>query len=465
MFHIEGRVAKADVREQQELEGIIRGLEADGFVPLLRSLTKAASETAGLAARALPVSTLISASRRYVPGSAGPTGDVFFRNARAYALHPLDQQLYAWEIRHSGDDPDLQAFCDSAEESARGCLDGRRLRGMQFTWEDVEIDTPTRGALRPYPVAAGPSLAVEPAQYEDSEASAARLLVARERRESLISLAQMRGRVRAVDAEDESKAEGMGALFEAGLVRDEYLVLCRGDSRTILTAPSKEALTTSEFRCPVCSRKMCDELVQKVYAVTEKGQELLAGNHWMTVWVTERLEEAGVPRDWISWHGAAGDDEVDVIVTMNGLQYFLELKDRQFGLGDAYPFASRASRYGADAGAVLCTDTIAVEAKSYFEDRSGVESVPIDVVEGEKAIPTRLRGLVGMWSAWGISRVLNEMLGPVAPMAVPVLTKWMQERDRRPVRQKRKSTKSADATVAVTAGSGNGSAGPVSASP
>jgi hypothetical protein len=431
MLRLEGRVARAELREQKELEGIVQGLAEAGFQPLLRSVNRAAHDVADLPERALDVDALMTAARRYRPSSESALiGDLFFRDGRAYALQPFNHALYAWEICSHTDECGVDAFHEAAEAVARGCLDGRRLRGMQFTWDTVPPQTPRR--RYGLELAAPPTtLSTSAAEYTDTDVASARLLLDRSRRESLIRLAQMRGRVKSGDAFADAGSDQLEELETAGLIEDEYLVLCRGDNRTILTAPTQESFAESDLRCPVCSRRMSEELIQKVYAVTGEGQQLLAGSHWMTVWVTQLLESAGVPRDEIAWHGAAGDDEVDIILSFFGLQFFLELKDREFGMGDAYPFASRAARYGADAGAVLCTEKVAEEAKSYFADRSGMEVVPIETVEGEKQIESRLRSLAGAWSVWAIQRSLASVLEDISPIAMPILSAWMREQDRR----------------------------------
>ena len=223
-------------------------------------------------------------------------------------LQPRNQQLQVWEVRHHSDGSAIDDFCAAAEAGARGCIDGRRLRGMQFTWDavPVRLARPYRGSYQP-----PADLEVKPAEYTSEEAGNARLLVDRRRRDFLIGLAQARGKVRSVDTEESS--ELAVELVAAGLIAKEYLVTCRGDSRTIFTVPDRSALTSgsaAEFRCPVCGRSVSEEVVQEIYAVTRDGQRLVAGSRWMTIWVTELLEVAGLlantsrgmqPRVTTSW--------------------------------------------------------------------------------------------------------------------------------------------------------------------
>ena len=101
----------------------------------------------------------------------------------------------------------------------------------------------------------------------------------------------------------------------------------------------------------------------------------------------DRASRGGWPaREHIAWNAAAGDDELDIVVEILGSKYFLELKDREFGIGDAYPFASRTSRYGADGGAALSTERIHEEVKAFFRERAGIEPLPNEAIEGEQKI-------------------------------------------------------------------------------
>ena len=107
----------------------------------------------------------------------------------------------------------------------------------------------------------------------------------------------------------------------------------------------------------------------------------------MTIWITELLKSAGINSESIKWGATAGDDEIDIIVDIHGAKAFFELKDREFGVGDAYPFLYRVDRYGGSFGVVVSTARIADEVKKIFQERQpGIGSVPIETVEGVESI-------------------------------------------------------------------------------
>lgn len=183
--------------------------------------------------------------------------------------------------------------------------------------------------------------------------------------------------------------------------------------------------------CTVCGRSFRDEVIQEIYALTGEAKRLLDGSRWMTVWLTELLISAGVERDRIAWNATAGDDEIDIMIDAPGPRVFLELKDREFGLGDAYPFAFRVTRYGGTRGVIVSTDQVASEAKRFFtEQRSNMEA-EIEFLEGADAIENGVESLVDRISRSGVNELLGELSGPFGVNLIPIMRSWMDQRARR----------------------------------
>jgi hypothetical protein len=67
----------------------------------------------------------------------------------------------------------------------------------------------------------------------------------------------------------------------------------------------------------------------------------------MTIWVTHKLSELGVPSEAVLWNLSESGDEIDIVVEFLGQLWIFELKDREFGSGDAHPFNYRRVRYHA----------------------------------------------------------------------------------------------------------------------
>jgi hypothetical protein len=151
----------------------------------------------------------------------------------------------------------------------------------------------------------------------------------------------------------------------------------------------------------------------------------------MTIWITELLLSAGIAKDGVGWNAAAGEDEIDIVTNALGSRVFFELKDREFGLGDAYPFAYRLSRYGGSFGIIATTDKIADEAKRFFNEQRGNMSAQLILIEGQQAIEKEIMQYVDRMSRAGIARLLAELTQALALDPMPVVQAWMEQVARR----------------------------------
>jgi hypothetical protein len=158
------------------------------------------------------------------------------------------------------------------------------------------------------------------------------------------------------------------------------MLQCKKSSAPLMRLVSREQLddpTVGDLKCAVCNRRRADELLSEGHLVADLGRSLLRGSHWMTVWVTQRFLELGVPADAIVWNLEESGEEVDILVGFLSRLWILELKDREFGPRDAHPFGYRRARYRADEAIVITTDIVSPEAKRIF---------------GELAFEVRFRG-------------------------------------------------------------------------
>ncbi|HER40321.1 MAG TPA: hypothetical protein ENO10_03785, partial [Salinimicrobium catena] len=83
------------------------------------------------------------------------------------------------------------------------------------------------------------------------------------------------------------------------------------------------------------------------YSVTDLGKLMASGSHWMTVWVTDLLMKLGIPEQAILWNIFEHGEEVDLLVEFLEQLWILELKDKEFGSGNAYSLNYRQVRYRA----------------------------------------------------------------------------------------------------------------------
>ena len=426
MFKLEHCTAKAELRTQREIDAIIEAAFAEQQ-PLLRSLLRQIKATASLRNRVLRPSFFSSHENSWARPNI-PVGDAVFTDSQILLVQPLGSRLSVFEIRLHDAPSALPDVCSRIEAAAKDGIDGRRVRGMDFEWKHG-LPTPTR---RRRPGLFDTSrLTTTPAELSDSGIAAADLLAVGDHRAAVLKLAQL-GKARLADPAFQSTNPVMAELLAADLVHKEYLLTCRQDSHTHCTLTDRQTLETfgRELRCNVCSRLFSDELIHEIVSLAPKGKELITRSKWMTVWATSAIVKLGIPLTDIEWNAAAGEDELDIIVKINGARVFFELKDREFGLGDAYPFAARVPRYGGDFGIVLSTDGIAEEAKRYLQE--GAKRKPeFFILDSSKAIQAELPEVLATISRKAILNLLAEIGGLLSPITFRAITEWLAIRDKR----------------------------------
>jgi hypothetical protein len=204
---------------------------------------------------------------------------------------------------------------------------------------------------------------------------------------------------------DQTKAS-LGALKSSGLIKSEYILQCRKSSALLVRVASQEELAASavaQLPCATCSRKFQDELVSEGHSVSPLGKKMLDGSQWMTIWVTRRIVEAGVPLESIVWNIEESGDEVDIMIDLMGELWLVELKDREFGAGDAHPFNYRTARYRASRSFIISTAIVSSDAKRVFTEsaqssRSGYAgnsgSIQPKYIEGLSGVTSGFRSEV-----------------------------------------------------------------------
>jgi hypothetical protein len=410
------------------MERLISHLNAAGYLPVMRSMFASACRVLGLpepGEQAVADGFSRQAQRllyRPRPELGGVVGEVLlFEDTICIVAPHRSEMLRASVVGHGEQEAALRRFCQDVEDAIRARFDGRRLRGMDFTWRALT----TRELLhemRGYAAEREDSyLAVPPRQegrvhftepeYTAEDLERSRLLVDDPTRDFVLTLARA-GKIRGEDAGEMAQAGLLDQLVRAGLVAQEYLLTCRRDRHTICVMPSKDGVMrepTASLECSVCGRPFRDENLEEIYALTDGAKNLLQGSRWMHVWVTELLLGNGVRRDCIRWSFESQGDELDIMVEDFDSRIFFELKDREFGLGDAYPFVYRLTRYGGQLGVVATMDKVSPDAKTFFEEGVRRRDSPSAVrcVEGATGIETGVAALVSEISLSHVRRLVG----------------------------------------------------------
>jgi hypothetical protein len=430
MFIIERVRAEAEIREQSEIDIIVAELDSGGYRPLLRSMVGAAKTAATLGMFDLRVDALSSSRLRLTPQTRKLLiGDLLFSRAgqisdRCYFVQPTASSLQVFEVRHHSVPTGLSQICGAIEQAARKRLDGRRVRGMNFIWQPRLIRQRSAQRVGSSSRFRDTDLKAKKAEYSEDELRAARLLVGIEARNLILQLAQI-GKVRAADAKLPPAL--IEQLQNEHLLSKEYLVVCRKDSHTLCQVASVEDLNEvsgGKLVCATCGRKFSDELFHEIFAGTETGKQLVTSSRWMTIWLTDLLVLAGIARGAILWGATAGEDEIDIMTDALGLRIFFELKDREFGLGDAYSFAYRLDRYDGSLGVVVSTDRIAGEAEKFFQEQRSKSAASIETLAGT-GIEAGIRERIDKYSRYGIGQVLADYSDHIGINIAAVVSGWM----------------------------------------
>jgi hypothetical protein len=220
MFVLERRETQAAIRDQDEANIVVAGLERAGFKPLLRETLDSAYRAAGLVRPTPDMDLFVTERACYMRHSADPipVGDLFFVGQQLFVLQPLQSKLRVWSVRPHTTESRLDEFCEATTKAATGGLDGRRLRGMTFAWQLMEAKTEGRNPFDRAPRGIEKLKSKKP-EYSDEEARLAESLVDRDARTVLLQLAQARGKARSTDTKSEADARIIMTLHESQLIR------------------------------------------------------------------------------------------------------------------------------------------------------------------------------------------------------------------------------------------------------
>jgi len=394
MFRVLASQTKVNIRNQSEIENLVSYLRSKGYPAMIRgmvtnifSLVKLPEPHEDLLTKVLAGSTRLRYSYARRPGEF--LGDLFITDDMLYVLNHVRIGLRTAVIGYEKREEALQKFCVDIEEGIKTTFNGRRVRGMKFKWQPLD-SLYSRTFRHRYP-AFEEFFEEEPEHeimksrpskpsYNSRDIEAANLLVNSDIRQFMLKLAQVRKMIKKDAINVAKKSDAIEQLLLLGLIQEEYLLTCKQDQHTICVIAHKNYLTQEPMissRCDVCERTLSEENLQVIYTPTERGKRLIDGSLWMVIWITELLAENGINKQNIKWGLEANGEELDIMVEDFDSRLFFELKDREFGLGDAYPFTYRISRYEGKMGIVVIMDKVSADAKRFLEGENVRRDNPI----------------------------------------------------------------------------------------
>lgn len=381
--------------ESGDIVQTLLALSESGWMPALIESQKYFLQLADIKdPKFLPALRDPDAIRRRSPyDSAG--GDIFFKGKDVYYFVVTTGEpvidAYGRLIREDNQQPTLEigiispesnelekrleTFALAVETAIKSKIDGRKTRHLTFEWSEKKPGIPRLDRLTSEDEKET-SKYFSRACLEPIEVKSSNVLTNKLARNTLIEISQA-GFVRQQDIVNRKSKQSseiqatIESLKEVGLLNTEYLLECKQTHAPLTRLKSVEQLQSPEIgdlTCGACGMEFRKETISEGYSLTDLGKRLSRQSHWMTVWITDILIQAGVPESNILWNISETGEEVDLLVEFMGQLWIFELKDREFGSGDAHPLNYRQVRYRASHAIIVTTEQVSKDAKRVLSD-------------------------------------------------------------------------------------------------
>lgn len=167
---------------------------------------------------------------------------------------------------------------------------------------------------------------------------------------------------------EEAAASVVLELVTAGLIDQQYVVICRKTSNQVNRLASKGAvdhMAAAGILC-ACGQPIREERIEELLTPTALLKRFLDGSYWTSVLLVRELKALGIPTDRVILNRREGSEEVDAFVDLDGNLVMFELKDDQFSMGHAYAFGARIAEYRPEYAVIVAARGVAPEVKSHF---------------------------------------------------------------------------------------------------
>jgi hypothetical protein len=179
-------------------------------------------------------------------------------------------------------------------------------------------------------------------------------------------------------SEDKDDAERkLNFLSGQKLLDKSLVVICKKTNQWWnMTVPSLNMLQELEkagVTCTSCGARITDEKVDSLFRISQIGNKLVTGSYWMMGRIVEILRDLGLREEEIFVDIGYNGEQIDILAFAFSRIIVFELKDREFGLGDAYKFHGKVSRLKEKTKEsvipiVITTKTVAAEARKLLSE-------------------------------------------------------------------------------------------------
>lgn len=260
------------------------------------------------------------------------------------------------------------------------------------------------------------------ASYEPDELFVAKLLCNEKFRSFAIRLAQNKY-LEESQTDASLAALGSSEDVKSYLVKNSFfekktIIECRKSQTRLATIDgSVEDLTSTNIRCGNCNRLYIEEKIASAISIGDKLKKLTDKSTWLTIFVTHKLNELGIPNEFIAWNIQFGADEIDIAAWIDGTMWIFELKDDEFSYNHAHIFNHRRSIINPIQSIIITTKFVSPDAMDVFSAseaatktlgmQSHIYHPPI-IIEGTNNISTQLGNYISAISSalsrWHIRR-------------------------------------------------------------
>jgi len=272
-----------------------------------------------------------------------------------------------------------------------------------------------------------PELKFKDLVIDDASVKSSREIMESAVRKLLIEVS-MNKKVKYEDLVKSGSEETLIKCTENGMLKTEIMVQCKSNSSNLAIINSQNEFdgVKTALRCAHCNREYKDEIISKIVSLNSDTKALITKSHWMNYVVVDELLKLGVSRDLIKVSPEGNGEELDLLVAYGDKIIFFEFKDRDFGLGDAYPFHFRLRRYSADTGVIITTSKIADDAKKYLSEISESEnSMKVREIEGVENISKGVKRLILELNYKMAIGIVGDRLSNTGIAEIAGIKKWM----------------------------------------
>jgi predicted regulator of Ras-like GTPase activity (Roadblock/LC7/MglB family) len=343
----------------------------------------------------------------FVDSGEGIPGEIYFPQNGAilyYKVDPRREFIEAGCLLPNGDGVQtFQGFCERIKEAV---MPGKREAHPH--WRPYTDTNATFELVR------------EEAQNVTATAeqlNAASALADAERRDLLRSIQSQRSclleKLTTPEKSLMQVGQDVGLLESLGLVQKDFVVFCREQGNQISRVSNFsqiEDATRRGFKCFSCGRPIAEERIDQLLAPTAEGQQLARPNYWLSLLLSQALENMRIPMEQQVTIAAGEQARVlDLFANHDGILMMFEVKEEKIQLDDVFLFFSRVRYYRPNVAFLVTTRPVGAEVRQYLQ--AGEAEGQVMLLEGIADLERHV-GAVLAREQRGRFRHIVEMLEP-----------------------------------------------------